>query len=103
MEPQALEGSWTHSHEEDQDDVQVFRPSDRPLPPSRGRTSFTLHADGTADAGTPGPSDRGRTSEGGTWQVEGDVLTVRCPGWAAAFEVVAADPEHLGLRPLPTS
>jgi hypothetical protein len=103
MEPQALEGSWTHSHEEDQDEVQVFRPGDRPLPPSRGRTSFTLRADGTADTGAPGPDDRGRTSEDGTWQLEGDVLTVRCPGWVAAYRVVAADPDHLGLRPLPSS
>jgi hypothetical protein len=103
MEPQTLEGSWTHAHEEDQDEVQVFRPSDRPLPPSRGRTSFTLRPDGTADTGTPGPDDRGRTSEDGTWQLEGDVLTVRCPGWVAAYRVVAADPDLLGLQPLPSS
>ena len=103
MEPQALEGSWTHSHEEDQDDVQVWRPSDRPLPPARGRFSFTLHPDGSAVAGTPGPDDRGRTSDDGTWQLEGDVLRVRCPGWAAAYEVVAVDQDRLGLRPLPSS
>ena len=103
MEPQALAGSWTHVHEEDRDDVQVYLPSDRPLPPARGRTSFTLRPDGTADAGGPGPDDRGTTSEDGTWQVEGDVLTVRCPGWAATFEVVAADPDRLGLRPLSPS
>lgn len=98
-DPGDLVGSWTHAHEEDHDGVHVFRPSDRDFPPSRGRTSFTLRDDRTASAGTPGADDRGRTDDG-TWKLAGDVLTVRCPGWAAAYEVVAAGPQRLDLRPV---
>ena len=93
-------GAWSHSHEEDHEGVQVFRPADRELPPSRGRSSFTLGPDSTAVAETPGPLDSGLTTDGGTWKLEGDVLSVDCPGWSATYEVLAADPDHLELRPI---
>ena len=97
-----LAGSWTHSHEEDHDGLELWRPADYPLPPARGRTTFTLLPDHRAVVGTPGPDDRG-TTEGGTWSLEqrpdGDVLIVALPQWQATYLVVAADPEHLELRP----
>ena len=96
---ETLAGSWTHSHEEDHDDVQVFRPGDYAFPPSRGRQSFTLRPDLSAAAGLPGPDDRGLTTDDGTWQLEGDVLSVRIPGWEATYQVVAADSDRLELRP----
>jgi len=95
-----LVGSWSHSHEEDHDGLQVFRPGDDELPPSRGRTTLTLRADATAVAGTPGPADVGRLSDGGSWELDGDVLRVRCPGWTATYEVVSAEPAQLKLRPV---
>ena len=63
-------GSWAHSHEEDHDDRQTFRPADQPLPPSRGRTTFTLLPDHRAVVGRPGPDDRG-TNDDGTWAPRG--------------------------------
>ena len=99
-DPASLVGAWTHSHEEDHDGIQVFRPGDLELPPSRGRTSFTLRSDSTAAAGTPGPADAGSTTDGGTWQLDGDVLNVRVPGWTATYEVVTADSAQLELRPV---
>jgi hypothetical protein len=98
-EPASLVGSWSHSHEEDAEGVQVFRPTDYEFPPSRGRTSFTLRPDGTAVAGLPGPDDRGISTDDGTWQLQGDVLHVRCPGWTATYVVVSAAPRRLELRP----
>ena len=95
----AMIGSWTHSHEEDRDDTQVFRPGDRELPPSRGRTSFTLRPDSTAAAGLPGPADSGIRTDDGTWSLTDDVLHVDVPGWAATYLVVAAEPDRLELRP----
>jgi hypothetical protein len=43
----ALAQKWVHSHEEDTHDEIVFRPSSYRLPPSRGRRSFQLSADGS--------------------------------------------------------
>lgn len=94
-----LTGSWVHAHEQDHDGLQVFRSSEVDLPPSRGRTSFTLRPDGTASAGLPGPDDRGVSSGDGTWHLSGDLLEVACPGWVAAFHVVAAEGSTLELRP----
>ena len=100
VDPASLVGSWSHSHEEDYEGAQVFRPVDYDFPPSRGRETFTLRPDGTAVAGLPGPDDRGITTEDGTWQLQGDVLHVRCPGWAATYEVVDAGSQRLELRPV---
>jgi hypothetical protein len=99
-DPASLVGSWSHSHEEDDEGVQVFRPVDYDFPPSRGRESFTLRPDGTAVAGLPGPDDRGISTDEGTWQLQGDVLHIRCPGWAATYEVVGAASQRLELRPV---
>jgi hypothetical protein len=96
----ALVGSWTHAHEEDHGDVQVFRPSSHDFPPSRGRTSLTLRADSTAVGGLPGPTDRGDTTGDGTWELEDAVLRVHLPGWHATYEVATVDSDHLELRPL---
>ncbi|MFV8053247.1 hypothetical protein [Mycobacterium sp. 48b] len=96
-------GSWTHSHEEDRGATQTFRPADQPLPPSRGRTTFTLLPDHSAVVGTPGPDDRG-ARQAGTWSVEhrpaGDVLAISLPGWNETFEIVTADDRQLVVAPI---
>ena len=43
-----LLGAWSHSHEEDHDDVRVFRHAEYSFPPSRGRLGFELLPDGAA-------------------------------------------------------
>jgi len=93
-----LVGIWIHSHEESRDGAQVYRPGAYPFPPSRGRTSFTLRADGSALTGQPGPDDRGTTADG-SWRLDGTVLALRGPEGTARYEVLAADGQHLELRP----
>ena len=100
VDPASFVGSWSHSHEEDGEGVQVFRPVDYDFPPSRGRETMTLRPDGTAVAGLPGPDDRGMRTDDGTWRLQGDVLHGRCPGWVATFKVVAITPQRLELRPI---
>src|SRR6476659_5830028 len=95
-----LVGSWVHSHEEDGDGVVVFRPAGYPLPPARGRDSFTLQADGTAAVGTPGPDDRG-ASDTGRWVISGSALTVHLPHRNSAYDVLSVEPAKLSLRPEP--
>jgi hypothetical protein len=100
VDEQALVGSWVHAHEQDGTDRQVFVPADRALPPSRGRSGFTLRADHRATIGLPGPDDSGATDDG-TWQVDGELLEVRSPTWTLRYQVLAAGPDRLEIRPVP--
>lgn len=55
-----LSGAWTHSFEEDEGDVQVFRPSASfSFPASRrGRQTLDFDPAGQVVIGAPGPDDR---------------------------------------------
>ena len=90
----ALVGRWLHSHEEDTDEAQVFRPGDFDFPPARGRDGFELRADGTSLELRPGPADQPEQAEG-SWKLEGDRLTVG----ERELELVSAEPERLVARP----
>jgi hypothetical protein len=57
IEDDVLCRRWVHAHEEDNDEEMVFRPSEHPLGPSRGRTSFELRADGTFSESGLGAAD----------------------------------------------
>ena len=69
--PAVLHQRWVHSHEEDSGREMVFRPAWFKFPPSRGRASFDLKADGSLIEGGPGPCDR-RVESDGRWKLEGD-------------------------------
>ena len=96
-----LAGSWTHSYEEDEGDVRLYRPSASfAFPPSRrGRETLDFGAAGQVQTGMPGPDDRRvlanakltslgmqryRLEEGGT------------PG--QVIEIVEAGPDMLKVR-----
>lgn len=97
FDPQRLHGRWTHSHEEDSGDRVVYRTSEYPFPPSRGRDAFTLAADGTARVHHPGPVDRGETATG-TWTLDGDTLTIGAGDWSARFVIESVDDSTLVMR-----
>lgn len=61
---QCLLKSWGHSHEEDGDGVEVWRPAGYTFPLSRGRNRFELRNDGSAIFFGPGPDDRGGETSG---------------------------------------
>jgi hypothetical protein len=97
QQPFSLSGAWTHSFEEDEGNVQVYRPSNSfAFPPSRrGRETLEFSTPGQVVTGTPGPDDRQqrttssliplgmnrfRIGEGRTIEVVeagGDILKVR--------------------------
>ena len=83
----AVVGHWVHSHEEDTDAEMVYRPASYAFPPSRGRTSFDLRADGSYVERSPGPGRRPR-------RVEGLVVTGGRP--AAARAPTATSPATPG-------
>jgi hypothetical protein len=97
-----LGGTWTHSFEEDEADVRVYRPTHSfPFPPSRrGRDVLEFGAEGEVAMGGPGPDDRVRLTRarltalgmnrygvGGTAEEPGRVI-----------EIVQATPEVLKVR-----
>jgi hypothetical protein len=98
-EKQLLEGRWVHSHEEDTDDEMVFRPADRPLPPSRGRTSLEIRPDGTYVESAPGPVDVPESSTG-SWSLQGGRLVLEAEenGPSRELEITGAEDDRLTIR-----
>jgi len=60
MGGEQLSGAWTHSFEEDDGDIQVYRPSNSfAFPPARrGRETFEFATPGQVVTGVPGPDDK---------------------------------------------
>jgi hypothetical protein len=95
----ALQGRWVRSHEEDSEEEMVFRPATHPFPPSRGRTSFELCADGSYVERSPGPVDV-PVSERGRWSLEDERLLLYAEGERPghAWEITAAESDRLVVR-----
>ncbi len=62
-------GHWMHSHEEDAQDVVVYRPADYKFPPSRGRRGFEFREGGKLVYFGIGRAD-GTEQFSGSWVVE---------------------------------
>jgi len=60
---------WVHAPEEDTATETVYRPSDFPLPPSRGRAGFEFSGDGTFKRIGIGATDISRVTQG-SWKIE---------------------------------
>ena len=100
VDPSTLHRRWVHSHEEDSDGEQVFRPEGYGFPPSRGRSVIDLRAGGSYAETKPGPTDRPEDGPGGSWRVDGDVLELRgADGSVRRLKISSASPERLVVRP----
>ncbi|MEV4631351.1 hypothetical protein AB0J90_34275 [Micromonospora sp. NPDC049523] len=100
--PEALFRRWVHVREEDDADVRVYRPADRPLPPARGRDGIEFRPDGTFIDYLPGPADA-PTRAPGQWRTDADDrlrLTGPAGRGSTVFHLVAVDDDTLRLRPL---
>ena len=78
----------------------VFRPSEHPLGPSRGRTSFELRADGTFSESGLGAADVPEEASG-TWRLDRDriVLSEAAPGGVPrVLPIASADQQRLVIR-----
>jgi hypothetical protein len=101
MNQASIQGSWTHSYEEDQGDILVYRPTHSfAFPPARGRETLEFGEGGVLTELTPGPDDRPRkavarwTALGmNRFQLGG---TADTPG--RVIEVVEHSPEILKIR-----
>jgi hypothetical protein len=90
-----------HVHEEDADDLTVWRRPSAQLPPSRGRRGFALRADGSAEETGPGPTDR-PTHTNSAWRLETGEPPCLCIERRGAgkwhLDIVDAAPDRLLVR-----
>jgi hypothetical protein len=67
--------TWMHSHEEDQGEVQVYRPSTFAFPRARGRTGYTFEAGGKVIQHDIAPTD-GSVGNAGTWTLQDKTISI---------------------------
>ena len=98
--PPSLFGQWVHSHEEDHDGIEVYRPAGYAFPPSRGRRGFKLHQDGRAAYNGIGAVDRPETIEGRWARQDDGRIRLDLDGRVSlvSFEVISVDGEQLEVR-----
>jgi hypothetical protein len=98
----SLKGSWTHSFEEDDGEIQVYRPTGTFTfsPSRRGREVLEFGEGGNLNEWTLGPDDRPRSTPG-RWTALG-MNRFRLEGTAGAsnrvIEIVEYRPEILKIR-----
>lgn len=92
---------WMHSREEDTQEMRIYRPSNYPFPPSRGREGFEMKENGEFISYGPGPTDRAQKRLG-TWKLESGnriVVTFEDPRWKPyTMEIIFCDREILKVR-----
>jgi hypothetical protein len=71
--PRALFRNWAHMHEEDTDEVEIYRPGDFPVPIARGREWLEIEADGGFIRYDIGPGD-GPEPHPGRWEMVGEMV-----------------------------
>lgn len=101
MNQATIQGSWTHSFEEDYGDVLVYRLTHSfAFPPARGRETLEFGEGGKMTEWRPGPDDRPRDTAG-SWTAL-DMNRFRLGGTADAsnrvIEVVEHTAEILKIR-----
>jgi hypothetical protein len=101
VSPESLACSWTHSYEEDDGDLQVYRPTHAYAfaPGRRGRETLEFDAAGQMVHGTPGPDDRqsrtGLTSLGmNRYRIDGGQTQ------GQIIEIIEAEPGLIKIRML---
>jgi len=100
MNQEPIKGSWTHSREEDEGDILVYRPTQSyAFPPARGRDTLVFSEGGQLSNYMPGPDDRPR-EVGGSWQPLGmnRFKLEGAGGTSRVIEVVEHTPDVLKIR-----
>jgi hypothetical protein len=98
--PPQLFRHWIHSREEDQGDIEFYRPEDFDFPPAFGRDGLELRPDGVFIQDDIGPADEIIRTRG-HWTAQGhDRIEVRFGGAREdfAFTVVGVDDSLLRIR-----
>jgi hypothetical protein len=89
-----LSKRWLHSHEEDTDEFEVYRPAGYPFPPARGRRGLEFRENGEFVAVGYGRGDAPEERPG-TWRLESPTRVVAGP---ATLDIAYCDDEILKVR-----
>jgi hypothetical protein len=94
-------GAWTHSFEEDEGNVLVFRPSESfSFPPSRRFRETLVFEGDSVTSGMPGPDDRTRHSTSSITVLGHNLFRFEAGERAGqVFEMVEVTSERLMLQP----
>jgi len=74
---------WTHSREEDQGDILVYRPNDYPFPPARGREGLEFRENGEFIRYQIGPTDSSLAVPGQWIVKDTNIVEVQFPNQSA--------------------
>src|SRR5580765_4919443 len=100
---QCLIGPWLHSHEEDGEGLQIYRPASYKFPPSRGRRGFEFREDGELVYIGIARTD-GAEPMAGAWSIEGaDRVRITVTGGRVQpyeLQIVSCTKELLKVRRL---
>jgi hypothetical protein len=72
----ALTNHWVHSHEEDSEEAQIYRPKGHAFPPARARKELELTPSGQFVERGYGATDRSKMAQG-SWRIDGDDLVLQ--------------------------
>ena len=97
--------TWLHAVEEDSAEVEVYRPNTYAFPPSRGRTGFSLSANGTFRLFSIAPTD-GLEEHPGRWKkISNDLLRISFEGEQPEgfdLQIISLTPDLLKIKKIPT-
>ena len=93
---------WIHSHEEDSEEIKVYRPNEYNFPPARGREGFELKENGEFIRYGIGATDKSETVVG-TWKaVDENKIQVSFDNQSYqsfTIDIVSSDEDVLKIRP----
>ncbi|MFI5893460.1 hypothetical protein ACIA5D_25485 [Actinoplanes sp. NPDC051513] len=92
-------GRWTHSHEEDHDGVEVYRPAGYDFPPARGRSGIEFRPDGTYIDWAIGRGDANEARPGRWEPAAAGGLRIITAGEQRVLVVALVAPDRLEIRP----
>lgn len=92
-----LFGEWVHSHEEDNDNIKLFRLSTYDFPPSRGREKINLKGKGNLVYTPISPNDLPKPYNG-TWKVDKSELILEYNNMKKTFKIIESTNSILKLK-----
>ncbi len=92
-----LIGHWVHSHEDDYDDIKVYRLSSYQFPPSRGREKIVFKSNAVLEYTPIAPNDLPQTFNG-EWKIDKSDLILEYDDNKKIYEIIEVTSSILKLK-----